>query len=70
MDYKRTYMLIRELSNANAKKELMSDADFADLLLDEQVAEINRAIDVAGIDRSLLDKACSISPQFMKKTSS
>lgn len=60
-------MLIRELSSENARKSLMTDAEFSTLNEEEQVAEINRAVNAAHIDRSLLLIAYSTPPPNEEK---
>ena len=63
-------MLIRELSDGEARKNLMTDAEFAMLSSDEQLNEINRAVNAAHIDRSLLHMTYSPSPPNEKKSDS
>ena len=68
MNHKAIYMLIRELSSENARKSLMTDAEFSMLTEEEQAAEINRAVNAAHIDRSLLRMAYSTPPPNAEKT--
>ncbi len=63
-------MLIRELSDGEARKGLMTDAKFAMLTPDEQLNEVNRAVNAAHIDRSLLHMAYSTPPQNEEKANS
>ncbi|WP_164175031.1 hypothetical protein [Ruminococcus flavefaciens] len=70
MDHRTVYMLIRELSNEEARKHLMTDAEFAMLPPDEQLNEVNRAVNAANIDRSLLHMAYSTPPPNEKESNS
>ena len=70
MNHKAIYMLIRELSSENARKTLMTDAEFSTLTEEEQAAEIDRAVNTAHIDRSLLHMAYSTPPPNEEKANS
>ncbi|WP_019679432.1 hypothetical protein [Ruminococcus flavefaciens] len=70
MDHRTVYMLIRELSNEEAREYLMTDAEFAILPPDEQLNEVNRAVNATHIDRSLLHMAYSTPPQNEEKANS
>lgn len=70
MNHKSIYMLIRELSSENARKTLMTDEEFSMLTEEKQDAEINRAVNAAHIDRSLLHMACSTAPPNEEKANS
>ena len=70
MDHRTVYMLIRELSDEKARKYLMTDAEFAMLPPDEQLNEVNRAVNAAHIDRSLLHMAYSSSGTYTMNTRS
>ena len=61
-------MLIRELSSENARKSLMTDAEFSMLTEEEQAAEINRAVNAAHFDRSLIHMAYSTPPPNAENT--
>ena len=63
-------MLIRKLSDGEARKHLMTDAEFAMLPPDEQLNEVNRAVNAANIDRSLLHMAYSTPPPDEEKADS
>lgn len=70
MNHKAIYMLIRELSSENARKSLMTDAEFSMLTEEEQADEINRAVNAAHIDRSLIHMAYSTPPPNAENTNS
>jgi len=70
MDHRNVYMLIRELSDEEARRYLMTDAEFAMLPPDEQLNEVNRAVNAAHIDRSLLSMAYSTPPPYEEKADS